>query len=383
MRSTSLTSVRRVRALRLWACAAASLLALSACRYRAPETILIGALIPLTGASSAEGEYARNGAGLAVAEINAAGGVNGVPIRVVYEDSKSTVEDGVPAYQKLLSSDHVVATLALLNPVVVPAAPLSNRAESVLVNCGAQDARIRRDAGTFAFSLVPDAIDEAREMARVAVQQWHLTTAATLFLENDEGRVAAEAFAQTFAALGGRIVAQEQTDKNKDDMPASITRLRAAKPAAVYVSAPARHVVHALEQARTAGFATKWLTDSAFELDGVYRTAGPAAEGVVYTALRSLSLASPVAQAFATSYRTRFGFEPELRAASFYDGVFALKAAMDAAGGRSARDIARGMKRVARDGVTGRVDFTTSLTVSLPLELRTVTGGRPTVVPPR
>jgi branched-chain amino acid transport system substrate-binding protein len=90
-----------------------------------------------------------------------------------------------------------------------------------------------------------------------------------------------------------------------------------------------------------------------------------------------------VAQAFATSYRARFGFEPELRAASFYDGVFALKAAMDAAGGRSARDIARGMKRVARDGVTGRVDFTTSLTVSLPLELRTVTGGRPTVVPPR
>lgn len=381
-----MTSVRHVMgrwASRRWVFAVASVLTLSACRYRAPETIVIGALIPLTGASSAEGEYARNGAGLAVAEINAAGGVNGVPIRVVYEDSKSTVEDGVPAYQKLLSADHVVATLAVLNPVVVPAASLANRAESVLVNCGAQDVRIRRDAGTFAFSLVPDAVDEAREMARVVVQQWQVTTAATLFLENDEGKVAAEAFAQAFTRLGGRIVAQEQTDKNKDDMPASIARLRAATPAAVYVSAPARHIVRALEQARTAGFGPKWLTDSAFELDSTYRTAGPAAEGVVYTALRSLSLASSVAQAFATAYRTRFGFEPELRAASFYDGVFALKAAMDASGGRSAGDIARGMKRVTRDGVTGRVDFTTSFTVSLPLELRTVNGGRPTVVPPR
>ena len=372
-----------MRAGRVLQAMVACALLLSACRYRAPETILVGALIPLTGASSSEGEYARNGVGLAVTEINSAGGVNGVPLRVIYEDSKSNVGEGVSAYQKLLASDHVVATLGTLNPVMVEAVSLANRAESVLINCGAQDARIRRDAGSYAFSLVPDAVDEARAMAAAAYDQMHLTTASTMYLENDFGRTATVAFADEFRRRGGHIVHEEMVDKNKDEMAASIARVRAGTPAAMFVTAPSRTVLRALEEASATKLTTHWLTDSSFELDGVGRAAGRAADGVVYTALAPFSSASASAQPFVAAYRTRFGFDPELRAATFYDGVYALKAAIELAGGHAPKDIARGMRLFSREGVTGRQDFKETLSLLRPLERRTMNRGRITVVSPR
>lgn len=342
---------------------------------------MIGALVPLTGPAAALGEYARNGMGLAVSEINAAGGVAGRPLRVIYEDSQSTTEGGVPAYQKLTRADHVPASLAILNAVVVPAASLANRESSVLINCGAQDARIRKEGGAFVFNVVPDAILEAQSMASFAFTELKITTAATLHLENDPGAAAGAAFANAFTALGGRIVADVEIDKNKDDTAAAIGRLKLASPPAVFVTAPARALVPVLQQAAALGLRPRWLTDASFELEGVIKTAGPAADGVIYTAQRPLDVSSPSSLQFLAAYRARFGFDPELAAATFYDGVYALKGAIDAAGGTTGGDIARGLRMLAREGVTGRIDFTQSAWLMRPLEFRTVRGGRVERVP--
>lgn len=354
----------------------ASLLALTACRYRAPETIVIGAAVPLTGARGSEGEYARNGVALAVAEINAAGGAGGKALRVIYEDTQSTSEGGVPAYQKLTVSDHVVATLAHMNPIVVPVASLANRTTSVLINCGGQDPRIRREGGGFVFNLVPDAILEAEAMAEDAVTRLHIKVAATFYLENDSGEAAAAAFGKAFTKLGGRIVANEQVDKNKDLSDASIARLRAASPEAVFFVTPSRTTVTMFRAAHDAGWRPQWLTDSSFELDDVIRASGALAEGVVYTSLRPFLPVTARAQQFAAAYKARNGFDPELVAATYYDGVYALKGAVDAVHGSSGADIAKGLRMVAFEGVTGRIDFTQSTFVPKPVELRTVDHGR-------
>lgn len=365
---------------------AASLLVLglasSGCRYRAPEAIVIGAVVPLTGSFAAEGEYARNGAALAVAEINAAGGVRGQMIRVIYEDSQSDVAGGVPAYQKLTNSDHVVATLAHQSSGVALAAGLANRNRSVLINCGAHDPRIRREGGAYVFNLVPDAVLEARAMAEYAATTLHLTVAATVYLENDVGRTVAAAFAEAFIAHGGRIVAQEMVDKNKDETALSVGRLRAVHPEAVFFSMPSGTAARVLGVSGETGFRPRWLTDASFETENVRGAVGAPADGVVYTFPRAFSAASPRSQAFVEAYRARFGFVPESVAATFYDGLFALKGAIDAAGGTSGDDIARGLPLAPLDGVTGRIDLSESKFVTRPMEFRTISGGRVRVVAP-
>lgn len=359
---------------------------LSACRYRAPETILLGALFPLSGASADQGEYARNGTQLAVAEINAAGGVQGKLLSVIYEDSQSAGERGLPAYQKLIQSDRVVATLAMLDDVVAPAAKLAGRLEQVLVNCSAPDV-IMAAAGPTVFSMDPDNAVEARAAAVYAVQTLHLTAAATLSVERHSSVGAANAFAAEFRRLGGRILAQQQVEWNFDavafgeNVLKPLKRLREPSPPAVFVAGPAKTTALALRTAQQMGLRAQWITGSSFELDGGIAAADAAADGVIYTAVRRWSEDSPETQRFGAAYRRRFGLEPQRVAAAAYDGVYALAAAMSPTGGRSGAELAQALRATVRSGVLGSVDFSRQAFLERPLEFRTVTAGRVRVLP--
>src|SRR6185436_16198983 len=66
------------------------------------ETIKIGILIPLTGATSQFGATMSKAAQIAADEINAAGGVNGRKIEVVTEDDQRNPEAAVRAARKLI-----------------------------------------------------------------------------------------------------------------------------------------------------------------------------------------------------------------------------------------------------------------------------------------
>ena len=69
--------------------------------------ILIGVAVPMTGGMSWIGEQGEHGAALAVADLNAAGGVLGEPVRAVNVDDFCDADQAVAAAKKLVA-DHVV-----------------------------------------------------------------------------------------------------------------------------------------------------------------------------------------------------------------------------------------------------------------------------------
>lgn len=71
------------------------------------ETIKIGFIGPLSGEAAAYGEPSRNGALLAVDQINAKGGINGQPVELIIEDGKCNGKDALNAAQKLINVDKV------------------------------------------------------------------------------------------------------------------------------------------------------------------------------------------------------------------------------------------------------------------------------------
>jgi branched-chain amino acid transport system substrate-binding protein len=73
----------------------------------AGEPILIGVVGPLSGDAAVYGEPAKNITEMAIEEINAAGGINGRPLKGIYEDGKCNPKDGATAGQKLISQDKV------------------------------------------------------------------------------------------------------------------------------------------------------------------------------------------------------------------------------------------------------------------------------------
>lgn len=81
----------------------------------AADSIKIGLQGPLTGGSSPMGVSMRDGAKLAVTEINAKGGVLGRKIEMIERDDEAKNERGVQIAQELINKEKVVATVGYIN----------------------------------------------------------------------------------------------------------------------------------------------------------------------------------------------------------------------------------------------------------------------------
>ncbi|MDY7578533.1 ABC transporter substrate-binding protein [Herbaspirillum sp. RTI4] len=93
---------------------AAALLSLSLSSHAA-DPILIGVSGPFTGGSAPMGVSMRDGAKLAVADINAKGGVLGRQLKLIERDDEAKNERGVQVAQELINKEKVVATVGFAN----------------------------------------------------------------------------------------------------------------------------------------------------------------------------------------------------------------------------------------------------------------------------
>jgi branched-chain amino acid transport system substrate-binding protein len=104
------------------------------------EPIKIGILTSITSNFAPWGLQVRDGAQLAVDDINAAGGVDGRPLELVIEDDQNAAEEAVPAYERLLE-EGVVSVGGLISSTVGGAVgPLAetNQMPTFLVKSGAE-----------------------------------------------------------------------------------------------------------------------------------------------------------------------------------------------------------------------------------------------------
>ena len=77
----------------------------------AAEPIRIGAVLPFSGGVELYGQQAKLGLDLAVKDINAAGGILGRPVEVIYADDKTAPESAATAMHALIERDGVVAVV--------------------------------------------------------------------------------------------------------------------------------------------------------------------------------------------------------------------------------------------------------------------------------
>lgn len=78
------------------------------------EPIKLGVLMPLSGPAAEGGKRMKDGFELAKEEINAAGGINGRPIELVYTDDEANTEKGVSGAKRMIEENKVVALLGTL-----------------------------------------------------------------------------------------------------------------------------------------------------------------------------------------------------------------------------------------------------------------------------
>src|SRR3978361_2301668 len=102
----------------------------------AADDIVLGGGLTLSGGAAAYGEDGRTGADIAVAEINAKGGVLGRKLRVDYDDTGMERARAVAIYRKYAARPRLAPMVCISSVELVALDPLANEVNLPLISIG-------------------------------------------------------------------------------------------------------------------------------------------------------------------------------------------------------------------------------------------------------
>ena len=329
------------------------------------EPYRIGLILPMTGPTADYGADFLKGATLAEEEINAAGGINGRPIKLVVGDSKNQPKDGVAEFKRLVEIEKIPAIISTMTGVILPQFRISSQTKTPMICVGAITPEIRK-GGPTVFSNYPLADDEEREIAEYAYRDLGLKTAAIIYENSSYGKTLSTIFIAEYKKLGGKIVAEEVIEKGGRDFRSQITRIGAQKPPLIVTYAYYAEAGLILRQAAELGVKAQFMSHGSVQNKAFADIAGPAANGFISGSPRWDDNA-PQVKAFIARYKAKFGKEPDLYGPYFYDAVRMYAAAIKNGGytKEGIRTALKGLKDFP--GVNGVMNFGRDNVVLLPL----------------
>jgi ABC-type branched-subunit amino acid transport system substrate-binding protein len=318
-------------------------------------TVKIGAVQPLSGKISVYGEGFQRAINLAVEEVNAAGGIKGQDLEIVYEDNLSTAQGSVSALQKLISIEKL--------PVVIgPAAssnflatcPIAEREKTVFIGAESAASDIS-SCGSYVFRVFPSDMLQGVGVAKLAEELDYKEVALT-YINNDWGVGLANAFKEKYK---GKIVEEFTYDEGKADYRSEVLRLKKSNPAAVVNLTYIKEGGTMLKQAHEMKFNPQWLLGSAAKSPKLVELAGEAAEGLIGT-YPTFSKTSGLYEHYKAAFAKKY---PDEKLPIFgeynYDMIHLLAKALNNADDLTADSIQASLISASQgfEGVTGDLSF--------------------------
>ena len=204
----------------------------------AAEPFRIGVMESLTGPGETYGTVAVQAKQLAVDEINAAGGINGRPLELVVEDSKCNAQDSITAYRKLTDVDGIKIILGTsCSGAMLGAAPLAEE-DGVIMFSGLATNPDIAEAGDYIFRTSLNDILVGTDTGN-ALWADGVRKLATITESTDYAEGVRRTTVEQFEKRGGEVVAAEQYASDVTDFRSQLTKLVAAEPDAIHISAQA------------------------------------------------------------------------------------------------------------------------------------------------
>ncbi|HEX2151432.1 MAG TPA: ABC transporter substrate-binding protein [Stellaceae bacterium] len=327
-------------------------------RARADTVVKIRQIEPLTGPSAAYGIRARDGAAMAVEEINAAGGVadgkgSKFKLEMAAEDMVNDPKQAVTIFRQYATDSSIVASIGPTNSVgFVPIVPIAGQLKLLLLGDGS-GAPIK-EWNPWAFRVNPIAATAVPVVLKKIVSKEKIKRLAVIYDQTQDGQVGDSQVCKNMAGeLGYEIVAFEAFRAGDQDFSPQLATIRAARPDAIYVAAATGDGVRAVSQIREMGLKQPLLTGYGSFQDPVYwdGTKGQVKDG--YTWLGQ-DLSSPAAQLkeFLERYNKRFPQEATSFSTYGYDAVHTVAEAVKRAGS---------IDREKVQQTLSSIDFTTPL----------------------
>lgn len=327
-------------------------------------TLKIGGIGPLTGDAAAYGQAVQNGAQLAVDEINAAGGINGVQIEFKMQDDENNTERAVNAYNSLKDwGMQMLMGTVTSTPCIAVAEETHNDNMFMLTPSGTAVDCIKYDN---AFRVCFSDPNQGTASAQYIAEQG---LAKNIFAIYDSSNAYSSGIYENFVAeaqkLGLTVSGASFTADSNKDFSVQLQQAKSSGADMIFLPIYYTEASLILTQANNLGLDVKFFGCDG--LDGILNVENfntDLAEGVMLLTPYAAISSDEKTQKFTSDYEEKFGITPIQFAADAYDAIYIIKAAAEKAGVTADMDVSAigdamkaAMLEIQVEGITGTMTW--------------------------
>jgi branched-chain amino acid transport system substrate-binding protein len=322
----------------------------------------IAILAPLSGPVPAFGVSTRNGALLAISEWNSKGGVLGMKIIPIVEDSQCTADPAVKAARKVITQDKVHYIIGeVCSSASIPVSDIANASKVIQISTTSTSSLVTVDSrgNTKAYIFRACFIDPFQGKVGAVFARSSLKANKAFILYDSANEYVsglARAFEAAFKNQGGSIVGKEAYNGKDTDFSTILAKVKYAAPDIVYLPDYYTIVNLATRQARAMGVTAPFLGGDGWDSSDLDTKA---ADGAYFTNHFSSDDRRSQVRDFLRVYGAAYSTPtaPDAISALAYDATNLLLAAIMNAGADSTDKVKAALETISYDGVTGRIAF--------------------------
>ena len=327
----------------------------------AAEPIKIGVSGPFTGGSAPMGVSMRDGVKLAVAEINAKGGVLGRQFQLIERDDEAKNERGVQVAQELINKEKVVATVGFINTGVGLASQrFYQEAKIPVMNNVATGSIITKQFAdqpeNYIFRTSANDSIQSAMIVDEAVTKHHYTKLAILADSTNYGQLGREDLEKALDKKGLKPVAIEKYNIKDVDMTAQLLKAKQAGAQAVLTYGIGPELAQIANGMEKLGWKVPLIGSWTLSMANFIDNAGKNGDGTKMPQTFIQDPTTPKRKAFIDGYVKTYNppggrIPSPVSAAQGYDSIYLLAAAMKQAGTTDGPKV-----RAALEGLTEKVE---------------------------
>lgn len=353
---------------------------ISACAgIGAKKELKVAILAPLSGPVPTFGVSTRDGALMAIEEWNAKGGVLGMTIVPIVEDSQCTPDPAVNAANKVIDQDKVHYIVGeVCSKASIPVSEIVNQKKVVQISPTSTNPSVVRDANgnvkpyTFVACFNDDT--QGKVMGLFAFNDLKAKTAFIMYDQaNDYVKGLAEYFEKYFTGAGGSIVGKETYTAKDTDFSTILAKVAEAKPDIIVLPDYYNIVNLVTKQAKEKGITAPFIGGDGWDSPDLDTKA---ADGGYHTNHYSPSEQRPVVQNFVTKYQEKYKAVPDALAALAYDAMNMLLQAIKDTGVDDATKVKDTLAKGQFEVVSGKITFDAFHTPIKPVFINVVKDGK-------
>jgi branched-chain amino acid transport system substrate-binding protein len=290
----------------------------------AQEKVKLVNVVELSGAGATAGTNWKNGIDLAVADINAKGGILGKPIEIVHYDTQTNPGNTRAAVQRAIDE----GTYSVLGPVfsgpIGASMQIAQRAEIAQI-VGGEAAGLTKQGNQYLFRTSLSQSAAMPKIAKYLKDSVKAASVAVVWVNNDFGKGGRDAIIPELEKIGIKVAADVSTEQGQADFAADAIKIKNANADAVFVYLNEEESARFLRAAKQQGITKPMVGETTLLGAKVIELAGDAANGVRGHVGLSIDAPIPAFQEFGKKFQAKYNYASDHNGLKGYMAVHMIK----------------------------------------------------------